>query len=272
MAKEKAPFNPYPIPEQHIGYVYGENYFTSPVRLASKSGLRPYVEGENPTRDAQIRTTALQERYRISHPNVARRMVTTDGEPNEDPMGEMRVSRNDKVRRSRDAYYSVRPDEADEYNTKLVRDQEEIDLSLEDLDAIAARRAEIQALLDKKKLFGVHKLSVALSHLLRDEEYLQRRATWLSGLRDSVQYKRADAPEFDSEVIREEHDYLSEGLLHRKSEDGTRLIDQLHESAAEQAQKALRLRESGRAALNGYDRYGRYTVPDLAEQDSDSPE
>ncbi len=164
----------------------------------------------------------------------------------------------------------MRPDQADEYNTKLVRDQEEIDLSLDELQAIEKRRVEIKEQLEKKRLFGVHKLSVALNNLLMDEEYLQRRVSWLSGLRDSVQGKREDEPEFDADAVREEHDYITEGLLYRKSSDGTRLIDQLQESAAGQAQKALR--ETGKAPLNGYDQYGNYTGAESTEQNPDTPE
>ena len=171
----------------------------------------------------------LATMYRISHPLVSEQMITTDGQPNTDPMGDLPWSRNDIVNRAtRGGGRQLTMADADHINTKLRRDAEEIDLSLSTLTAIKGELAKNQVSGETAMRKQKRQLADRALVLAKDKEYLEQRTEWLSGYSD---WKAPGEP-FDAEAVVNTHDAISQRILREKQPDGSTAMDMLHEQAA----------------------------------------
>lgn len=212
MNKEPGSPSSYPLGETHF-----TKYKSTPASLRD-----PHSGGPTEEQD-------LASRYRISHPLVSERLTTTAGQPSKDPEGELRWSRNMIVQRSaeRNPLGVLGWVDADDINTKLRRDAEEIDHSLDTIKTIDGTLASVQTEQETAKRRHRRGLAEKAFNLVQDMKYLQKRAEWISG---HEWYKQKDEP-FNPESVVNTHDVISHRILNTKQADGSTLMDMLHEQA-----------------------------------------
>lgn len=217
MNKESISTNSYPL-----GETYFTRYKTTPASLRD-----PHSGGPSEEQD-------LASRHRISHPIVSEKLTTTSGQPNKDPENGLRWSRNMLVARAeRKTADDLDWFDADEINTKLRRDAEEIDLSIDALDTIQDALAKVESEQATAKRRHRKALAQKAFNLVQDINYLQNRTDWISGY---SHYKEKGEP-FDAKTVVNTHDIIGKRILKSVRRDGSTPMDDLHEQAITMARK-----------------------------------
>lgn len=144
-------FNAYPLD--------GETHFTQHKYIAPK--LR-----DDPNAPWMTEEQDLASRRRISHPLASERLTTTGGKPNKDPEGELRWSRNMIVSHgvANNPRYDLNTVDVEDINSKLRRDAEEIDISIDALKIVDDAIADLR---EKQKMTKRrHKKELARKYLI----------------------------------------------------------------------------------------------------------